>query len=139
MSDLTQFLIAVLSNSLHSGSLWCMIISVKWGSFKGRSVINSFALCNPPLQLYDLMTMAFKYQVLLCPRPKDILLVTFNHMDAIKDFVRDTPSIHSQVDETYRQLIEVQHLSVIIVSLSYFHDFFRGYFDPFKPTKNLVI
>ncbi|XP_060725967.1 protein OSCP1 [Tachysurus vachellii] len=58
-------------------------------------------------KLYDLMTMAFKYQVLLCPRPKDILLVTFNHMDAIKDFVRDTTSILSQVDETYRQLIEI--------------------------------
>uniref|UniRef100_UPI003AAF2976 protein OSCP1-like n=1 Tax=Centroberyx gerrardi TaxID=166262 RepID=UPI003AAF2976 len=58
-------------------------------------------------KLYDLMTMAFKYQVLLCPRPKDILLVSFNHMDAIKDFVKDTPSILSQVDETYRQLIEV--------------------------------
>uniref|UniRef100_A0A667ZL91 Organic solute carrier partner 1 n=1 Tax=Myripristis murdjan TaxID=586833 RepID=A0A667ZL91_9TELE len=57
-------------------------------------------------KLYDLMTMAFKYQVLLCPRPKDILLVSFNHMDAIKDFVKDTPSILSQVDETYRQLIE---------------------------------
>uniref|UniRef100_A0A667Z0G4 Organic solute carrier partner 1 n=1 Tax=Myripristis murdjan TaxID=586833 RepID=A0A667Z0G4_9TELE len=58
-------------------------------------------------KLYDLMTMAFKYQVLLCPRPKDILLVSFNHMDAIKDFVKDTPSILSQVDETYRQLIEI--------------------------------
>ncbi|XP_026866875.1 protein OSCP1 isoform X2 [Electrophorus electricus] len=58
-------------------------------------------------KLYDLMTMAFKYQVLLCPRPKDILLVTFNHMDAIKDFVRDTPTILSQVEETYKQLIEI--------------------------------
>lgn len=58
-------------------------------------------------QLYDLMTMAFKYQVLLCPRPKDILLVSFNHMDAIRDFVKDTPSILSQVDETNKQLIEV--------------------------------
>ncbi|KAM6967755.1 protein OSCP1 isoform 2-T2 [Aplochiton taeniatus] len=58
-------------------------------------------------KLYDLMTMAFKYQVLLCPRPKDILLVCFNHMDAIKDFVKDTPNILSQVDETYRQLIEI--------------------------------
>ncbi|CAG6014717.1 unnamed protein product [Menidia menidia] len=57
--------------------------------------------------LYDLMTMAFKYQVLLCPRPKDILLVSFNHMDAIKDFVKDTPSILGQVDETYQQLIEM--------------------------------
>ncbi|KAM9309554.1 protein OSCP1 isoform 1-T1 [Pholidichthys leucotaenia] len=63
-------------------------------------------------KLYDLMTMAFKYQVLLCPRPKDILLVSFNHMDAIKDFVKDTPNILSQVDETYQQLIEMYtHLS----------------------------
>ncbi len=53
------------------------------------------------------MTMAFKYQVLLCPRPKDILLVSFNHMDAIRDFVKDTPSILSQVDETNKQLVEV--------------------------------
>ncbi|XP_077431793.1 protein OSCP1 isoform X1 [Vanacampus margaritifer] len=61
-------------------------------------------------KLYDLMTMAFKYQVLLCPRPRDLLLVTFNHMDAIKEFVKDTPCILAQVDETYQQLIEVhQH------------------------------
>lgn len=63
--------------------------------------------CFSHAQLYDLMTMAFKYQVLLCPRPKDILLVSFNHMDAIRDFVKDTPSILSQVDETNKQLIEV--------------------------------
>lgn len=58
-------------------------------------------------KLYDLMTMAFKYQVLLCPRPKDILLVSFNHMDAIKDFARESPSILAQVDDTYQQLIEM--------------------------------
>ncbi|XP_059510236.1 protein OSCP1 isoform X2 [Stegostoma tigrinum] len=57
-------------------------------------------------KLYDLMTMAFKYQILLCPRPKDILLVTFNHMDAVKEFIRDSPSILNQVDEIFRQLIE---------------------------------
>ncbi|XP_061530057.1 protein OSCP1 [Phycodurus eques] len=58
-------------------------------------------------KLYDLMTMAFKYQVLLCPRPRDILLVSFNHMDAIKEFVKDTPCILCQVDEMYQQLIEM--------------------------------
>ncbi|NWR96977.1 OSCP1 protein, partial [Motacilla alba] len=57
-------------------------------------------------KLYDLMTMAFKYQVLLCPRPRDILLVTFNHLDAIKDFISDSPGILNQVDETFRRLIE---------------------------------
>ncbi|XP_042534813.1 protein OSCP1 isoform X3 [Dipodomys spectabilis] len=58
-------------------------------------------------KLYDLMTMAFKYQVLLCPRPKDVLLVTFNHLDAIKGFIQDSPTILHQVDETLRQLTEV--------------------------------
>ncbi|XP_047383208.1 protein OSCP1 isoform X3 [Sciurus carolinensis] len=57
-------------------------------------------------KLYDLMTMAFKYQVLLCPRPKDVLLVTFNHLDAIKGFIQDSPTILQQVDETFRQLTE---------------------------------
>ncbi|XP_005270520.1 protein OSCP1 isoform X4 [Homo sapiens] len=58
-------------------------------------------------KLYDLMTMAFKYQVLLCPRPKDVLLVTFNHLDTIKGFIRDSPTILQQVDETLRQLTEI--------------------------------
>ncbi|KAM6216607.1 protein OSCP1 isoform 1-T1 [Rhynchocyon petersi] len=58
-------------------------------------------------KLYDLMTMAFKYQVLLCPRPKDVLLVTFNHLDSIKKFIQDSPTILNQVDETFRLLIEV--------------------------------
>lgn len=53
------------------------------------------------------MTMAFKYQVLLCPRPKDVLLVTFNHLDSIKGLIRDSPTILHLVDETFRQLIEV--------------------------------
>ncbi|MBW03828.1 ProteinCP1, partial [Eschrichtius robustus] len=57
-------------------------------------------------KLYDLMTMAFKYQVLLCPRPKDVLLVTFNHLDAIKGFIQDSPTILHQVDETFQQLTE---------------------------------
>ncbi|XP_054996270.1 protein OSCP1 isoform X1 [Sorex araneus] len=58
-------------------------------------------------KLYDLMTMAFKHQVLLCPRPKDVLLITFNHLDAIKGFVRDSPTIVNQVDETFRQLMDI--------------------------------
>uniref|UniRef100_A0A8C7ZMY6 Organic solute carrier partner 1a n=1 Tax=Oryzias sinensis TaxID=183150 RepID=A0A8C7ZMY6_9TELE len=58
-------------------------------------------------KLYELMVMAFKYQVYLCPRPKDLLLITYNHMDAIREFVRDTPAVANQVDETHRKLIEV--------------------------------
>nr|DBA33650.1 TPA: hypothetical protein GDO54_001299 [Pyxicephalus adspersus] len=71
-------------------------------------------------KLYDLMTMAFKYQVLLCPRPKDILLVTFNHMDAIKDFIRDSPSILNQVDETMYNCLPAGEFQLIRQTLLIF-------------------
>ncbi|KAM6958800.1 protein OSCP1a, partial [Aplochiton taeniatus] len=58
-------------------------------------------------RLYELMVMAFKHQVLLCPRPRDLLLISYNHMDNIKQFVRDTPAVLNQVDETHRKIIEV--------------------------------
>lgn len=54
------------------------------------------------------MTMAFKYQVSLCLRPKEIILITLNHMDAIRAFVEGQPNIKQQVDHVYRLLIEVQ-------------------------------
>ncbi|ROL45963.1 Protein OSCP1 [Anabarilius grahami] len=58
-------------------------------------------------KLYDLMTMAFKYQIVLCPRPEDLLLITFNHTDTIKELVKDNPSLVNQINEAQRQLIEV--------------------------------
>ncbi|XP_075962394.1 protein OSCP1a isoform X2 [Anarhichas minor] len=58
-------------------------------------------------KLYELMVMAFKYQVFLCPRPKDLLLITYNHIDTIREFVRHTPVVVNQVDETHRKIIEV--------------------------------
>lgn len=57
-------------------------------------------------KLYDLMTMAFKYQVSLCLRPKDILLITLNHMDAMRKYVEGLTGVKQQVDNVYRMLIE---------------------------------
>ncbi|XP_022613103.1 protein OSCP1-like isoform X1 [Seriola dumerili] len=58
-------------------------------------------------RLYELMAMAFKYQVFLCPRPKDLLLISYNHIDTIREFVKDTPVVVNQVDETHRKIIEI--------------------------------
>ncbi|KAM6428535.1 protein OSCP1 isoform 2-T2 [Liasis olivaceus] len=73
-----------------------------------RLVHASIMRLNAPSmdKLYDLMTMAFKYQVLLCPRPKDLLLITFNHLDAIKGFVYESSKILNQIDVTFRKLID---------------------------------
>lgn len=53
------------------------------------------------------MVMSFKYQVFLCPWPRDLLLVSYNHIDSIRDLVRDTPVVVNQVDEAHRRIIEV--------------------------------
>uniref|UniRef100_A0A668T389 Organic solute carrier partner 1a n=2 Tax=Oreochromis aureus TaxID=47969 RepID=A0A668T389_OREAU len=65
-----------------------------------------YARANQEIQLYELMVMAFKYQVFLCLRPKDLLLISYNHMDTIREFVKDTPMVVNQVDETHRKIIE---------------------------------
>ena len=46
-------------------------------------------------------------KVSLCLRPSDVLLVTYNHMDAIRGFACDNPAISSQVENVYKLLYEV--------------------------------
>lgn len=58
-------------------------------------------------KLYDLMTMVFKHQVVMCAQPSDIICVTLNHLDAMRDFV-STPLIHKQIDGTYMKIMEVR-------------------------------
>ncbi|KAM9738032.1 protein OSCP1a isoform 1-T2 [Menidia menidia] len=74
-----------------------------------RLAHTSIMRLSPPSmeRLYELMIMAFKYQVFLCPRPKDLLLISYNHIDAIRELVKDTPVVLNQVDETHRRVIEV--------------------------------
>ena len=38
-------------------------------------------------KLYDLMTMAVKYQVLMCHNPRHLIALTLNHLDAILSYV----------------------------------------------------
>ncbi|TSR63293.1 Protein OSCP1 [Bagarius yarrelli] len=58
-------------------------------------------------RLYDLMTMVFKYQILLCPRPRDLLLVSFNHMDGVRELVKDNPRLVNLINEAQRLSIEI--------------------------------
>jgi hypothetical protein len=53
------------------------------------------------------MTMAFKYQVSMCLKPRDIILVTLNHLDAMRVFVGEATEIRQQLDHVYRLLMEV--------------------------------
>ncbi|XP_067141105.1 protein OSCP1 isoform X2 [Centruroides vittatus] len=80
-------------------------------------------------KLYDLMTMVFKYQVYLCPMPLDLLSITLNHLDAIRNFVITKPNIASQVDfvniklmETYQNLSLANFQLLRFTLLNFFQD-----------------
>ena len=76
-------------------------------------------VCLLSIQLYDLMTMAFKYQVSLSLRPKDIMLVTLNHMDSIRKFTEGSKSLGQQVENVFNLMIKVRTVNLaLIVDLS---------------------
>jgi hypothetical protein len=43
-------------------------------------------------KLYDLMTMGFKYQIVSCSHPRELIEITLNHLEAIKTAVEASPS-----------------------------------------------
>ncbi|XP_065057182.1 protein OSCP1-like [Rhopilema esculentum] len=80
-------------------------------------------------KLYDLMTMAFKHQVSLCQRPQDILLITLNHLDAMREFVKENETVLQQVENVfallkqhYGNLCPGQFQLIRMTILSFFQD-----------------
>jgi len=66
------------------------------------------------LQLNDLMIMAVKYQVFLCKRPQDLLLITLNHIDEIRKFMFGDSHALDLLDHTYLLLHNVRRVDVLI-------------------------
>lgn len=40
-------------------------------------------------KLYDLMTMVFKYQLLMVPSPRQSVAITLNHLDTVETYVKE--------------------------------------------------
>ena len=59
-------------------------------------------------QLFDLMTMAVKYQVSLTMQPREILLVTLNHLDTIATFVPDSKECLHLIEQCYKRIFKVR-------------------------------
>ena len=55
-------------------------------------------------KLYDLMTMAVKYQVLMCHNPRHIIALTLNHLDAILGYVTDT-NVNNNVGAAFNHVV----------------------------------
>ncbi|KAJ9577112.1 hypothetical protein L9F63_006320 [Diploptera punctata] len=63
-------------------------------------------------KLYDLMIMAFKYQVVMVRQPLELIHITLNHLDAIRTYIT-TEFLQAQVKSTYQMLMKMYaHLSI---------------------------
>ncbi|XP_014252978.1 protein OSCP1 [Cimex lectularius] len=56
-------------------------------------------------KLYDLMTMVFKWQVFSASHPRELVLITLNHLDSIRALVT-CPIIQKQLDTAYFMFIK---------------------------------
>lgn len=59
-------------------------------------------------KLYDLMRMVFKYQVFAATEPKDLILITLNHLDQMRNII-SSQAVNKQVDAAYFLLVKVQY------------------------------
>ena len=57
-------------------------------------------------QLYDLMTMSVKFQLMLCPCAADIMKVTYNHVNSMRKLVR-SPAVLDLLDKAFITFNEV--------------------------------
>ena len=53
------------------------------------------------------MTMAVKYQLCLCSKPREVLLVTLNHFDSIRNYVNDSSNGQILMEQAYKRLNKV--------------------------------
>lgn len=65
-------------------------------------------------KLFDLMAMGFKYQIISCTTPQEMVDITYNHLDVLKRLVGNTPQVTELLDECVRKMqfaYEVMSLS----------------------------
>lgn len=55
------------------------------------------------------MLMTFKYQLLLCKSGHELLLLTLNHLDALREMVNDKDQLTSMVNKTCSGLVDCFH------------------------------
>ncbi len=53
-------------------------------------------------KLYDLMTMGVKYQVHLCVGAEQILLITLNHLDGVRQLLPNDREISDKIDYAHQ-------------------------------------
>lgn len=64
-------------------------------------------------KLYDLMIMPTKYQTLLCKEPSELVLITLNHLNGIKDCFQNQKDILNLIDSTQALVSCINYLQFV--------------------------
>lgn len=75
------------------------------------------------------MTMAVKYQLSLVSKPKEIILVTLNHLDSIEPFVSHSSSCIQLIENCYKRLFKVKIKKNLKNSVSILNYICANYFN----------
>ena len=70
-------------------------------------------------KLYDLMTMVFKWQVFSASHPRELILITLNHLDSMRALV-SCSSILKQLDTAYFMFIKVRTWYILKIFIKLF-------------------
>ncbi|OZC08215.1 hypothetical protein X798_04774 [Onchocerca flexuosa] len=68
-------------------------------------------------KLYALMTMTYKYQLQLCNGPENIVFITLNHLDCIREILPEDEKLNQFLNVAHRMV--VSHFSVFKVIVTY--------------------
>lgn len=55
-------------------------------------------------KLYDLMTMAFKYQIQMCSQPDQIIIISLNHIDGIRKILPNDEFLGELLDSVHNMV-----------------------------------
>merc|ERR1740138_676508 len=62
-------------------------------------------------KLFDLMTMGFKYQIISCAEPQQLVEITQNHLENLHRLVGATPQLPELLNECVRQVqLSYEHM-----------------------------
>jgi len=88
-------------------------------------------------KLYDLMVMVVKYQVSLCKRPHELLLMTFNHLDSLRSFVSDQ-KVAEQIDYVCNKL-KTFYASLSVGTLMLIRQTLLGYLQDIRIRVSILL
>ena len=58
------------------------------------------------IKLYDLMTMAVKYEISLCVHPMEVVLCTLNHLDSMREYAEGSDEMLFHIEQLYHSIQE---------------------------------